>query len=102
MAPRIIPDRGEFVDVLECLRRGHVLVRTGDGSGNCVIDGGVVYHSYPTLERYGLIDEFENPHGFPAARYYRMSQRGREFAHRARDAWQQRPLIERMALRLVG
>lgn len=101
-SPRIIPDRGEFVDVLSRLARGHVLVRTGEGSNGCVIDGGIVYHSYPTLERYGLIDEFSNPHGFEHVRYFRLSERGRAFADKACTAWRQRPLLERLAMRLAG
>ena len=66
----IIPHRGEFVDALRLLRKGHVLVRTSEAAGGCVLDGGIVYHSYPTLKRYGLIDEFDNPHGFPNASYW--------------------------------
>jgi hypothetical protein len=92
-AQRIIPDRGEFVDVLARLRRGHVLVRTGESSGSVVIDGGVVWHSFPTLAQYGLIDEFDNPHGFPCAQYYRIS---------ACAAWRTRPLLQRLATRLAG
>jgi hypothetical protein len=101
-AQRIIPDRGEFVDVLARLRRGHVLVRTGESSGSVVIDGGVVWHSFPTLAQYGLIDEFDNPHGFPCAQYYRISDRGRDFAERACAAWRTRPLLQRLATRLAG
>lgn len=102
MPERIIPDRAEFIDVLNRLRAGHVLVKTGEGSGSCVVDGGVVYHSYPTLLNYRLIDEFRNPFGFAFARYFRLSPSGREFAERACSTWQRRPLLERMALRLVG
>lgn len=102
LTERIIPDRGEFVDVLSRLKRGHVMVRTGEGSGNVVVDGGVVWHSFSTLASYGLIDEFENPAGFPCAQYYRLSERGRDFAERACHAWRQRPLLERLAVRFVG
>ena len=101
-AARIIPDRGEFIDVLARLRRGHVLVRTGESSGSVVVDGGVVWHSFPTLEQYGLIDEFDNPEGFASAQYFRLSERGREFAERACSAWRSRPLLERLAMRLSG
>jgi Transcriptional regulator PadR-like family len=99
---RIIADRGEFIDVLDALRRGHVLVRAGDFSGGCTIDGGAVYRSYEPLTRYGLIREFDNPQGFAAVRYYRLTERGREFAARALQAWRSRPLVERLATRLVG
>lgn len=98
----IIADRGEFVDVLHALHRGHVLVKVSDFSGCCTIDGGIAYRSYDTLARYGLIDEFENPAGFPAVQYYRLTDRGREFAARACQAWRRRPLLERVAVRLIG
>lgn len=96
-----IPVLGEFVDALRALQRGHVLVRTSEGAGGCVIDGGIVYHSYPTLLAHGLIDEFHNPHGFKNARYYRLNARGREFADRAWNEWTRRPLWQRLAARLV-
>ena len=98
----IIPDRGEFIDVLSALARGHVLVRVSEMSGGCTIDGGVVYRSWEPLARYGLIDEFDNPQGFSSVRYFRLNQRGREFAARACQAWRRRPLLERIATRLVG
>jgi hypothetical protein len=99
---RIICDRGEFVDALDALRRGHVLVRVGEGSGSCVLDGGIVWTAWRTLLRYELIGEFHNPHGFANASYFRLTERGREFAERALAAWRQRPLHERVWLRLVG
>jgi hypothetical protein len=98
----IIANRGEFVDALHALRKGHVLVRVSEAAGGCVLDGSPVYHSYPTLARYGLIDEFHNPHGFAQARYFRLSERGRAFADRACAAWRSRPLWQRLAVRLVG
>ena len=97
-----IPDRAEFVDALDRLRRGHVLVKVGESSGGCVLDGGVLYRSYEPLLRFGLIDEYENPHGFRHASYYRLTPRGREFADRACQAWRQRPLWQRLAVRLAG
>lgn len=100
--PRLIADRGEFVDALRLLRNGHVLVRLSDRPGGCLLDGGILYHSLPTLERYGLVDEFENPQGFANARYYRITPRGRDFAERAWSAWRGRPLLQRMAMRILG
>ena len=41
--PPIIADRGEFIDALQSLSQGHVLVRTGDAAGDCVLDGAIVY-----------------------------------------------------------
>jgi hypothetical protein len=100
--PTIIPDRAEFVDALRLLKRGHVLVRTSEAAGGCVLDGAIVYHSYPTLKQYGLIDEFDNPHGFPNASYYRLTPRGRDFAERAVQAWRSKPVWQRLAVRFTG
>lgn len=99
---RLIPNRGEFVDALDRLRRGHVIVRISDTAGGCVLDGGIVYSSMTPLLDYALIDEFENPHGFEHARYFRLNSRGHEFAARACAAWKRRPLLERLAIRLIG
>lgn len=98
----IIPDRGEFIDVLCALRRGHVLVHAGDHAGGWVVDGGRVFSSYDTLLRYELVQEFDNPEGFDHVHYYRLTPRGREFADRAVAAWRGRPFLERMMVRLVG
>lgn len=98
----IIPDRGEFIDVLHALRRGHVLVHAGEFTGGWAVDGGAVYSSHETLVRYGLVQRFENPHGFEHAQYYRLTEQGRDFAERACSAWKRKPLLERMAVRLVG
>ena len=100
--PIIIANRGEFVDALKLLRRGHVLVRLGDVGNNCVLDGGTVYHSFETLLRYGLIDEYENLEGFVGAHYYRITELGREFADRAWAAWRNARPLQRMMVRLVG
>jgi hypothetical protein len=101
-ASTIIPDRGEFIDALHVLRRGHVLVRVSDLSGGCMLDGAPLYTAHRTLLRYGLLSEFANPQGFPSVKYYRLSERGRDFADRACDAWSRRPLLERLAVRLTG
>jgi hypothetical protein len=99
---RIIPDRGEFVDALRRLQRGHVLVRAGDSAGGCVIDGAPVFHSFETMRSYGLIDRYDNPRGFAGVEYYRLSPRGRDFAERAWQGWRSRPLVERLLVRLTG
>jgi hypothetical protein len=101
-AEPIIPDRAEFIDALRSLRRGHVLVHVSDLSGGCLLDGGTLYTSFETLRRYALIDEFDNPDGFANMQYYRISRRGREFADKACEAWRQRPLLERLAVRVAG
>jgi hypothetical protein len=98
----IIADRGEFIDALHRLHRGHVLVRTSHFSGGWVLDGGIVYRSHEPLLRYGLIDRFDNPGGFEHASYYKLTPRGHAFAERACRAWRQRPLWQRLAVRLAG
>ncbi len=99
---RIIADRGEFIDALRALRRGGVMVRVGDLSGGCLLDGAPLYSAHRTLLEYRLVDEYDNPQGFASVRYYRLNPRGREFARRACDSWRRRPLLERLALRLAG
>lgn len=101
-AAATIPDRGEFIDVLRALRQGHVLVHAGQHAGGWVLDGGAVYSSYGPLLRYELVQEFENPEGFEHVHYFRLTQRGRDFADRAVVAWRERPLLERLMVRLVG
>ena len=98
----IIADRAEFVDALSLLHRGHVLVRTSPSAGGVVLDGAPLYHSWETLSEYGLIDEFDNPEGFPHASYYRLSDRGRHFAEQALTAWRAQPLWRRVAVRFTG
>ncbi|MBL8289468.1 MAG: hypothetical protein JNL85_15920 [Rubrivivax sp.] len=101
-APAIIADRGEFIDVLRALWRGHVLVHCGEEAGGWLLDGGRVFTSYSPLLRYGLVREVSNPQGFEHVRYFRLSERGRAFAERAIAAWRQRPLLERLLVRLLG
>jgi hypothetical protein len=98
----IIPDRGEFIDALHALRRGHMLVRVSDISGGCVLDGAPIYSAHRTLLRYGLLSEYANPQGWPSVHYYKLSATGRDFADRACDSWRRRPLLERLAVRLTG
>jgi hypothetical protein len=98
----IIPDRAEFIDALHLLQRGHLMVEVGEGANSKVIGGGIVHHSAPALMAYGLVDEVDNPDGFPGIRYYRLSARGRAFADRAWAQWRSRPLLERALVRLVG
>lgn len=98
----VIPDRGEFVDVLAALRRGHVLVRLSDQHDGCWIAGRNVFWSFEPLVAYRLIDPFDNPDGFAHIRYYRLNARGEAFAADACAAWKRRPLLERFVARLTG
>lgn len=101
-AASIIPDRAEFAEVLHRLRRGHVLVRTGDGACNCTLDGAFVHHSFPVLREYGLIETFDNAAGFPGLEYWRVTERGRSFADRVWNAWRTRPTLQRLMVRFTG
>lgn len=95
-------NRGEFIDALAALCRGNVIVVLDDGSDACVLDGVRLMWSLPPLMAYGLVAEFVNPRGFAGARYYRMTEAGRQFADDALAAWRARPLHERLAIRLFG
>lgn len=101
-APAIIADRGEFIDVLRALWRGHMLVQASEEAGGWLLDGGRVLSSHRPLLRYGLVREVVNPQGFEHVRYFRLTERGRAFAARAIEAWRQRPLLERLLVRLLG
>jgi hypothetical protein len=98
----VIPDRGEFVDVLAALRRGHVLVRVSEHHDGCWLAGRNVFWSFGPLVSYRLIEEFDNPQGFPRIRYFRLNRRGEAFAVRACAQWKRRPLLERLVTRLTG
>jgi hypothetical protein len=102
MAERVIPDRGEFVDTLNAMLHGHVLVRVSEMSGGCVVNGFAVYHSFETLRAFALLEEFENPEGFAEVHYFRLSDRGREFAREACAQWRAQPLLRRLSMRLLG
>jgi hypothetical protein len=101
-AQPVIPDRGEFVDALAALDRGHVLVRLSDQHDGCWLAGSPVFWSFEPLLRYGLIEPFDNPDGFDRVRYYRLTVRGHAFADEACAAWKRRPLLQRMAIRVIG
>ena len=82
---------------------GHVLVHCQRGWGGCSIDGGVVGSAFRTLADCALIDEFHNPEGFEHIRYFRLSRHGHEFASRALQDWERRPLLSRrLGARLLG
>jgi len=98
----IIADRGEFIDALTHLRRGCVLVRPDPTDERCVLNGSTLYTAFKPLASYGLIEEFANADGFEHVQYYRLNPRGRAFADRACREWKQRPLLQRLAMRLTG
>jgi hypothetical protein len=98
----VIPDRGEFIDVLAAMRRGCVLVRLSDNFDGCWVGGRNVFWSFEPLEHFGLIERFDNPEGFAQVRYYRLNARGEAFAAEARAVWRRQPLLQRVMARLVG
>ena len=100
--PPIVADRGEFIDALRLLHRGHVMVNVGDSAHGWGIDGAIVRHSATALRRYDLVEEFDNPEGFPGVRYFRRTARGRGFAEQALAEWRSRPWWARALARLVG
>jgi hypothetical protein len=102
MPTTILMSRGEFIDALAALSRGNVIALLDDSSDACVLDGVRLMWSFPSLIAYGLIAEYPNPDGFGGVRYYRMTAEGRQFATKALAAWRARPLLERLAIRLIG
>lgn len=98
----VIPDRGEFIDVLAAMHRGHVLVRLSDQHDGCWLAGRNVFWSFAPLSTYGLIEEFDNPDGFANIRYFRLNDRGKAFAVEASAEWRRRPLLQRLVVRLTG
>ena len=102
-ANRIIADRAEFIDALEMLRRGRVLVHADDaGDERCLIDGHVLYTAFKPLCDFALIDEVHPEADVGRMHCYRLTPRGRDFAERACESWKRLSLIERLAVRLTG
>jgi hypothetical protein len=98
----ILVSRGEFVDALAALQRGSVIVVLDETWDACVLDGVRLRWSFPPLLAYGLVAEYDNPNGFPSLRYYRLTATGRHFADEALAAWKAKPLLECLAIRLLG
>ncbi len=98
----IIADRAEFIDALQQLLCGHVLVRVSTASWGCQLNGAPLRRSFAILLHFGLIAPFHNPAGFPGVGYYRISDQGRWFARRALDCWHSLPLWQRTLVRLTG
>lgn len=101
-ADTLIADRAEFVDALQQLLRGHVLVRVSDASWGCLLNGAPLLRSFNPLLRFGLIAEYANPAGFDGVAYYRLTERGRWFGQRALSFWRSLPLWQRAMVRLTG
>ncbi len=99
----LIADRGEFIDALKRLRRGELLVHSADaGDERCLIEGQVLYTSWKPLSEFGLLDELPRQPRQGRLHCYKLSPRGRDFADRACSAWKQRPLWQRLVVRLAG
>jgi hypothetical protein len=98
----LIADRAEFIDALNQLLHGHVLVRLSDASWGCQLNGAPLWHSFGILLQFGLIAEFDNPRGFQGVAYYRITDQGRWFARRALALWRSLPFWQRTLVRLTG
>jgi hypothetical protein len=98
----ILVSRGEFVDALAALQRGSVIVVLDEAWDACVLDGVRLRWSFRPLVDYGLVAEYDNPNGFTQLHYYRLTAVGRRFADDALAAWNARPLLECLAIRLLG
>ena len=98
----IIPDRGEFIDVLKHMRRGSLLARTAIDDPRCVVDGAMYYTAFPPLHAYGLLQEVTDDDPDSRLHCYRLSGRGHAFAEKACEQWKRTPLLQRLAVRLAG
>jgi hypothetical protein len=99
----VIADRGEFIDALTRLLRGELLVHSADTDDErCLIEGRVMWTSWKPLRDYGLLDELPPDPRNGRIHCYRLSERGRAFAEQACSAWRQRPLWQRLLVRLAG
>ncbi len=102
-ASALIADRAEFIDALARLRKGQMLVHSDDAADErCLIEGQVLYTSWKPLSDFGLLDELPRQPRQGRIHCYRLSPRGRDFADRACTAWKQKPLWQRLAVRLAG
>lgn len=97
----IILNLSEFIDALDALYQGQVIVVFDAEAQSCVLDGVQLLCAFPPLRDYGLVAEFDNPDGFPGLRYYRMTEVGTAFADKALAAWRARAWHERLAMRLL-
>jgi len=99
----LIADRGEFMDALARLRRGEVLVHAVEaGDQRCLIGGHLLYASWKPMCDFGLLEKLPRQPRQGRVDCYRLSAHGSAFADRAWTAWKQRPLWQRLAIRLVG
>lgn len=97
----MVADRYELFYALKLLRRGYTLARFRE-SPRCAIAGGLLYWSFPDLERYALIQPVENPDGFEGMEYYRITPAGFEFEARLQAWWRGLTPWEKFKLRLLG
>jgi hypothetical protein len=93
---------GEFIDALNALQRGHVLVNVSDSSCGWLLNGAVLYTAHRPLVHYELAESYENAEGFVGVTYYRITARGRAVAQRALAQWARLPLTRRLWLRAVA
>jgi hypothetical protein len=98
----IIADRAAFVEALQHLLRGDVLVRMCDASWGRRPDGAPLRWSFQTLLQIGLIARFQNLAGFQGVDCDRITGQGRWFARRALDFWHSLPHWQHTPVRPTG
>jgi hypothetical protein len=93
---------GEFIDALNALRHGHVLVKVSDASAGWLLNGAVLYTAHAPLLHYGLVQAFDNRDGFEGVQYFRITARGHAVCRDALRRWKRLPLLQRLWLRAVA
>ena len=58
-------------------------------------------HRFP-MPKYALLHQRVRQAGFPGVEYYRLTDRGRDFADRVWQGWRARRPLERLVTRFTG
>lgn len=97
-----IASMGEFVDCLERLLKGHLLVCIGSDARHWTLDGAAVHWSSGALLRNGLIQTVRVPGAAVGVTHYILSAEGRSFGGRALARWRALPWWRRGLLRFIA
>lgn len=98
----IIADRAGFVDALQHLLRGRVLVRMVDASWGWWRNGAPLRRSFQTLLHFGLMTNFQKQAGLQGMACDRITEPGRRFARRPLDFWHSLPHWQHTRVRPTG
>lgn len=93
---------GEFVDCLERLLKGHLLVCIGTDARHWTLDGAPVHWSRAALMHAGLLEPVRVRGAAVGVTHYGLSEHGRVFGDRVLARWRSLPLWRRGLLRLVA